>query len=79
MECFICGEKTRVLETRKNKEGRRYRRRECTACGEKFTTYEVNQMQLLNVLEDYLPMRLIDEISKGLAMGFPEHCEEKDF
>lgn len=40
--CPTCGEKTvAVLETRRNKNGHRYRRKECFACHERTTTYEV--------------------------------------
>lgn len=80
MECVFCGYKTKVIDTRKKENGKHYRRRECQnkECGERFTTYEVNQIQLLNVLEDYLPMRLIDEISNVLALGYPEEGRNKD-
>lgn len=78
MECVICGGKTKVINTRRTEDGRQYRRRKCTDCEERFTTYEVNQMSLFNMLEDYLPIRLIDEISQGLATGFPEQSKNLD-
>ncbi|MEN1970099.1 hypothetical protein WMZ97_18765 [Lentibacillus sp. N15] len=77
MQCIFCKGKTKVIDVRK-KDGRHYRRRECLECGERFTTYEVNQIHLLNVLEDYLPMRLIDEISNVLAVGYPEQGRNGD-
>jgi transcriptional repressor NrdR len=41
MECPNCQSNTRVLESRPAQEGRAVRRRrECTSCGERFTTFE---------------------------------------
>ncbi|RKJ43852.1 hypothetical protein D7X33_35070 [Butyricicoccus sp. 1XD8-22] len=70
MECVICGGKTKVAEVRK-KDGKYYRRRACLdpECGERFTTYEVNQIHLLNVLDQYLPEKLVDELSHILLFN----------
>ena len=42
MRCPFCGNQDdRVVDTRASKEGREIRRRrECLACGKRFTTYE---------------------------------------
>src|SRR5688500_18535554 len=41
MQCPSCESGTRVLESRAAEEGRAVRRRrECTGCGERFTTFE---------------------------------------
>ena len=42
MRCPFCGsQEDRVVDTRSSKEGRAIRRRrECTSCGKRFTTYE---------------------------------------
>ena len=50
MKCPYCGEiNDRVIDSRLSKDGRMIRRRrECTECGRRFTTYEK--------LEDLLPM-----------------------
>jgi transcriptional repressor NrdR len=41
MNCSLCGEATHVVETRSAENGTALRRRrECTSCGERFTTYE---------------------------------------
>jgi len=41
MECPNCQSNTRVLESRAAQDGRAVRRRrECTSCGERFTTFE---------------------------------------
>lgn len=78
MECPFCGKPTKVIKKRKTEGGRHYRRRECRHCKERFTTYEVNQAHLLDLLEDHLPMRLVDEISHTLAFGYPEKEKDKD-
>jgi transcriptional repressor NrdR len=39
MKCPYCGNKTKVIDSRNAGEGIR-RRRECKACGQRFTTYE---------------------------------------
>tara|TARA_R100000742_G_C4279636_1_gene104895 strand:- start:13800 stop:13949 length:150 start_codon:yes stop_codon:yes gene_type:complete len=41
MKCTECKNKTKVLDTRPMADGRMMkRRRECLACGYRFTTYE---------------------------------------
>jgi transcriptional repressor NrdR len=40
MECPICHRPTRVLESRRNDANAVRRRRECSACGHRFTTFE---------------------------------------
>lgn len=76
MKCVFCDGQTKIVDTRKNKDGRRYRRRKCTSCDKRFTTYEVNQVQMLNLLDKFLPVRLVDQVSHVLARGYPER--EKD-
>ncbi len=45
MKCVYCdNEETKVIETRENEEATR-RRRECTSCEERFTTYEKPKLQ----------------------------------
>jgi len=52
MKCPYCGNKSRVVDTRRAGEGVR-RRRECKACGQRFTTYEwVAPMRLMVVKAD---------------------------
>ncbi len=53
MKCPYCGKsKTKVVDTRSSGEGVR-RRRECKACGQRFTTYErVAPMRLMVVKAD---------------------------
>lgn len=40
MECPACSGQTKVLDSRVAPGGSIRRRRECEACGERFTTYE---------------------------------------
>ncbi len=51
MRCPFCGfEDTKVIDSRPA-EGRKRRRRECTNCGRRFTTYEDVERPLLMVLK----------------------------
>ncbi|MBA3584485.1 MAG: transcriptional repressor NrdR [Gemmatimonadetes bacterium] len=53
MRCPFCGtERDRVVDTRSSKEGRAIRRRrECLACGKRFTTYEAIELVPLQVVK----------------------------
>lgn len=51
MRCPFCGyEDTKVIDSRPA-DGKKRRRRECTKCNKRFTTYEVVEMPLLMVLK----------------------------
>lgn len=51
MRCPFCGyEDTKVIDSRPA-EGKKRRRRECTNCSKRFTTYESVEMPLLMVLK----------------------------
>lgn len=51
MRCPFCGfEDTKVIDSRPSEEKKR-RRRECTNCGKRFTTYEVIEKPLLMVIK----------------------------
>lgn len=51
MKCPFCGyEDTKVIDSRPA-EGKIRRRRECTNCGKRFTTYEIVEKPLLLVLK----------------------------
>lgn len=55
MKCPFCGDDNdKVLDSRSSREGRGIRRRrECLACGRRFTTYEeVEEMRLMVVKKD---------------------------
>jgi transcriptional regulator NrdR family protein len=39
--CPKCGGYTHVLDSRLTSKGRTIRRRQCDACGERYTTYEI--------------------------------------
>ena len=55
MRCVFCGhEDSKVLDSRPVEEGRSIRRRrECLACGKRFTTYErVEELPLIVVKSD---------------------------
>lgn len=49
MRCPFCGyEDTKVIDSRPS-EGKKRRRRECTQCGKRFTTYEIVEKPVLMV------------------------------
>lgn len=51
MKCPFCGyEDTKVIDSRPS-EGKKRRRRECTQCGKRFTTYEVVEKPVLMVIK----------------------------
>lgn len=77
MKCVYCGGNTKVISTRKRRNGRPYRRRVCLDCKERFTTHEINEVDLLNMLDEYLPERLVDEISHEISNGFSNNTKEK--
>lgn len=52
MYCPYCGEKSKVIDTRRRKSGIKYRIRKCTACEKHFCTaelyaYQFNEVKLL--------------------------------
>ena len=72
MKCPYCGKKSKVVDTRSSGEGVR-RRRECKACGQRFTTYErVAPMRLVVVKadgrrEEFDQDKLLDGVRKACA------------
>ena len=51
MKCPFCGyEDTKVIDSRPS-EGKKRRRRECTQCGKRFTTYEIVEKPILMVVK----------------------------
>jgi len=48
VDCPDCGSRTSIIESRRTKDNRR-RRRQCKACGRRFTTYEVSHPSELMV------------------------------
>lgn len=44
--CVACSHDTKVIDTRVDSRGWRWRRRVCLACGMRFNTYEVPDAQL---------------------------------
>ncbi|HET9120308.1 MAG TPA: ATP cone domain-containing protein [Solirubrobacterales bacterium] len=51
MTCPRCDSSTRTLETRRVPDGAVRRRRECTSCGHRFTTYERAVPETLEVVK----------------------------
>ena len=51
MKCPFCGyEDTKVIDSRPS-EGKKRRRRECSQCGKRFTTYEIVEKPILMVIK----------------------------
>ena len=51
MTCPRCDSPTKTLETRRVPDGAVRRRRECTSCGHRFTTYERAVPEVLEVVK----------------------------
>ena len=66
MRCPYCDSKTRVIDTRGI-----YRRRRCKECEETFSTYELTQHDILDVLDEELPDEIVDEVAEVLEHAFP--------
>lgn len=68
MRCPFCNfEDTKVIDSRPS-EGKKRRRRECTSCGKRFTTYEVVEKPSLMVYKKDGSFELFDrgKLIKGL-------------
>jgi transcriptional repressor NrdR len=75
MKCPYCSEDdTRVIETREAGESLR-RRRECTSCSQRFTTYERIEQQQLRVIKRDASRELFDrdKLLKGITIA----CEKR--
>jgi len=69
MRCPFCGfEDTKVVDSRPV-DGKKRRRRECTSCGKRFTTYESVEMPVLLVIKRDNSVELFDrnKLIKGLS------------
>ncbi len=75
MHCPYCGfEDTKVIDSRDSEEGIR-RRRECLACGERFTTFERVQTVGLQVVKK--DGRREDFSREKLLLGIRRACEKR--
>lgn len=71
MHCPFCGfEDTKVIDSRPA-DGRKRRRRECTSCGKRFTTYESVEMPVLFVLKKDNTIELFDrsKLIQGMSIA----------
>lgn len=69
MRCPFCNfEDTKVVDSR-SIDGKKRRRRECTSCGKRFTTYEAVEMPVLLVVKRDNTIELFDrnKLLKGLS------------
>ena len=69
MRCPFCNfEDTKVVDSR-SIDGKKRRRRECTNCGKRFTTYEAVEMPVLLVVKRDNSVELFDrnKLIKGLS------------
>jgi transcriptional repressor NrdR len=69
MECPVCQQGTRVLESRRAEHGAALRRRrECSACGHRFTTFERRQRPPLAVRKRDGSVQRFDPIKLRAAL-----------
>ncbi|MBI5347634.1 MAG: transcriptional repressor NrdR [Candidatus Aenigmarchaeota archaeon] len=73
MKCIYCSAETQVLDSRDSEHAIR-RRRECTACGKRFTTYERAETDLLVIKKDG---RREKYDSEKLKKGVLKACEKR--
>lgn len=76
MKCPFCdSEETSVVETRESKEAVTRRRRECTKCTKRFTTYERVEVHPLVVIKKNKNRESFDRAK--LRMGLVKSCEKR--
>lgn len=76
MKCIYCEEATRVVDSRESKDGEAVRRRrECTQCSERFTTYERAQLRRMDVKKHDGRTEPFDR--DKLAQGIQRACEKR--
>ena len=72
MICKNCGSSNnKVVDVRVTEYGKRRRRRECVSCGHRFTTYEIEILELLDLLDMHLEDQIADKISAIILKEFP--------
>ena len=77
MKCMYCGcEDSKVIDSRPTDEGERIRRRrECTKCGKRFTTYEIIETVPLIVVKKDGTRESFDRVK--LFNGLLRACEKR--
>ena len=77
MRCPFCGyEESKVIESRPTDEGERIRRRrECTRCGKRFTTYEIIESVPILVVKKDKSREAFDR--NKLMTGMLRACEKR--
>lgn len=76
MKCIYCEEATRVVDSRESQDGDAVRRRrECTGCGERFTTYERAQLRHIDVKKHDGSTEPFDR--DKLSQGIKRACEKR--
>ncbi|MBN1792165.1 transcriptional repressor NrdR [Candidatus Woesearchaeota archaeon] len=76
MKCPFCAnDDTQVMETRETAEDVTRRRRECTRCKKRFTTYERQEQVHLRVIKQDGNRELFDR--DKLKRGFLKACEKR--
>jgi len=76
MRCPYCdNQNSHVIETRENKEGITRRRRTCSKCSRRFTTYERVEMEDITVVKKHKGREKFDreKVLKGLKIA----CEKR--
>lgn len=77
MKCPFCGyEESKVIDSRPTDEGERIRRRrECTRCGKRFTTYEIIESMPILVVKKDKSRESFDR--NKLMTGMLRACEKR--
>ena len=77
MKCNVCGNKeSKVIDSRTSDDGTSIRRRrECIACGHRFTTYETLELVSLLVIKNDGTRQPFDELK--IKNGIIKSCEKR--
>ncbi len=76
MKCIYCEQATRVVDSRESQDGEAIRRRrECTGCNERFTTYERAQLRSIDVEKHDGSIEPFNR--EKLAQGIKRACEKR--
>ena len=77
MKCMYCGSlDSKVIDSRLSEDGTSIRRRrECTSCGKRFTTYETVEQTPIMVIKKGGNRQLVDP--NKIRMGLLKACEKR--
>src|SRR5699024_10631503 len=73
-----CGSGTRVIDVRSNEHGIKVRLRQCKKCKVRIKTYELSTLKVMEILDNFLPVIIVDKISNALGVALDNEESEED-